>query len=212
MRLRITFAKTEAMRFTSHLDLYRAWERTFRRAGLPLAYTQGFKPHPKINLASALPLGFTSEGEILDAVLEYGLQLPKIKYKLVQALPPGLKIIDQEEVEMNAASLQKELDSSEYIVTLLDPVPNLGFELANLLRLEQIIRERREKSYDLRPLILKLSELPNDDDGFQRSFLQMTSKEGATGRPDELAAALGVSIGRVRIHRTRLIFSQEKTE
>ena len=73
MRVRITFAKTDAMRFTGHLDLHRAWERTFRRAGLPLAYTQGFSPHPRINLASALPLGFTSERELVDIWLEQEL-------------------------------------------------------------------------------------------------------------------------------------------
>jgi radical SAM-linked protein len=70
MRLRITFAKTEAMRFTGHLDLHRTWERCFRRARLPLAYTQGFNPHPRLNLAAALPLGFTSQGEMIDAWLE----------------------------------------------------------------------------------------------------------------------------------------------
>ena len=61
------------MRFTGHLDLHRAWERTFRRAGLPLAYSQGFNPHPRLNLASALPLGFTSEGEVIDVWLEQDL-------------------------------------------------------------------------------------------------------------------------------------------
>jgi radical SAM-linked protein len=70
MRLRITFAKTEAMRFTSHLDLHKTWERTFRRARLPLAYSQGFNPHPHINLASALPLGFTGDQEVIDVWLE----------------------------------------------------------------------------------------------------------------------------------------------
>ena len=67
IRLRIVFAKTEAMRYTSHLDLHRTWERTIRRANLPLAYSQGYNPHPRINLASALPLGFTSDCEVVEA-------------------------------------------------------------------------------------------------------------------------------------------------
>jgi radical SAM-linked protein len=70
MRIQITFSKTGAMRFTGHLDLHRAWERTFRRAALPLAYSQGYNPRPKMNLASALPLGFTSECEVIDVRLE----------------------------------------------------------------------------------------------------------------------------------------------
>ena len=73
-RLRLTFAKTEAMRFTGHLDLHHTWERTFRRAGLPLAYSQGFNPHPRLNLASALPLGFTSECEVIDVWLEQEME------------------------------------------------------------------------------------------------------------------------------------------
>jgi hypothetical protein len=69
-RYRITFSKTEAMRFTGHLDLHRTWERTFRRAGLPLAYSEGFNPHPKINIGAALPLGCLSRGDLIDAWLE----------------------------------------------------------------------------------------------------------------------------------------------
>jgi uncharacterized protein (DUF2344 family) len=66
MRIRAEFAKTEAMRFTSHLDLYRAWERLLRRAGLPLQFSQGYNPRPKLQLAAPLPLGMTSQVEIID--------------------------------------------------------------------------------------------------------------------------------------------------
>ncbi|HLE27799.1 MAG TPA: TIGR03936 family radical SAM-associated protein, partial [Anaerolineales bacterium] len=69
-RLRLTFAKTAAMKFSGHLDLHKTWERTLRRARLPLAYSQGFNPQPRLQLASALPLGFTSECEVLDAWME----------------------------------------------------------------------------------------------------------------------------------------------
>ena len=65
-RIRISFSKTEAMRFTGHLDLILTWERTFRRADLPLSYSEGFNPRPVINLAAPLPLGFISTAEIGD--------------------------------------------------------------------------------------------------------------------------------------------------
>ena len=87
MRLRIGFAKNDLMRFTGHLDLHRSWERIFRRAGLPLAYTQGFSPHPRINLASALPLGFTSEAELVDVWLEAELPLDEIARTLTARYP-----------------------------------------------------------------------------------------------------------------------------
>jgi uncharacterized protein (DUF2344 family) len=70
MRLRIVFSKTGALRYTGHLDLQKIWERTARRAGLPLAYSQGFHPQPKIQLAAALPLGFSGRAELVDIWLD----------------------------------------------------------------------------------------------------------------------------------------------
>ena len=70
MRLRITFSKTGSLRYTGHLDLQTVWERTARRAGLTLAYTQGFHPGPRIQIASALPLGIAGTAEIVDLWLD----------------------------------------------------------------------------------------------------------------------------------------------
>ncbi len=209
MRIRVTFAKTEAMRFTSHLDLHRAWERTFRRAGLPLAYTQGFRPHPRLNLASALPLGFTSEGEVLDAWLEQPIPIPEVREILERKLPPGLIIESILEIDLPSPSLQTELEASEYTITLLEPAPDLASRLEVLLASEHLFRERREKCYDLRPLILKLNVLPEDSRGLQRFLVLLTARERSTGRPDEVIAVLGFSPGKVRVHRSRLIFSQQ---
>ena len=69
-RLRITFSKGDTLKYTSHLDLMRIWERSLRRAGAPLAYSSGFNPRPRLQLAAALPLGHTGEAEWLDALLE----------------------------------------------------------------------------------------------------------------------------------------------
>ncbi len=91
-RYRITFGKTEAMRFTGHLDLHRTWERTFRRAGLPLAYSEGFNPHPKINIGAALPLGCLSRGDLIDAWLERELEPDEVAASLRGAAPPGIEI------------------------------------------------------------------------------------------------------------------------
>jgi len=69
-RLRITFAKGETLKYISHLDLARAWERALRRAGVPLAYSQGFNPRPKMAFAAALPVGYTATAEMVDILLE----------------------------------------------------------------------------------------------------------------------------------------------
>ena len=208
MRVRLTFAKTEAMRFTSHLDLHRAWERTFRRAGLPLSYTQGFRPHPRLNIASALPLGFTSEGEVMDAWLEQTIHPPDIQKALERTLPPGLQISGIQEIDIHTPALQAGLEASEFTLTLLEPAPDLDSKLEEVLTEEHLFRERREKSYDLRPLILRLVVQPEDEQGRQRLLALLSARERATGRPEEVAAALGLSPGKVRFHRNRLIFHQ----
>lgn len=106
MRVRITFSKTDAMKYVGHLDLHRTWERTFRRSGLPLAYSQGFHPQPRLNLACALPLGFTSQCEILDAWLEQDIPLDEIRQVVSGALPPGLEIHTLGDIDANSPALQ----------------------------------------------------------------------------------------------------------
>jgi len=207
MRIRITFAKTAEMRYTGHLDLHRAWERLMRRAGLPLAYTQGFSPHPRINLASALPLGFTGAAEVVDIWLEQELPLDEITTALRQAAPPGLRIEQVEAIDERAPTLQTVLQASEFAITLLEPVPDLDQRRAALLAAKDIPRERRGKSYDLRPLILELQILPQDEQSRQRLLVCLVAREGATGRPEELLEALGIDPLSTRVHRTVLIFS-----
>jgi radical SAM-linked protein len=208
MRLRVTFAKTEEMRYTGHLDLHRTWERTFRRAGLPLAYSQGFHPQPRLNLASALPLGFTSECEIVDAWLEQPIPTEEVRAALEQAAPPGIKIEEIQEVEEKAPALQTQVIASEYRITLMDSNPHLEQRIQELLTAESLPRERRGKRYDLRPLVEDLQQLPDDEQRRARLFLRLSSRPGATGRPEELLSALDILSASALIHRTKLIFDQ----
>ena len=208
MRIRITFAKTDAMRFTGHLDLHHTWERTIRRAGLPLAYTQGYSPHPRINLASALPLGFTSDCEIVDIWLEAEMPTADIKAALEHAAPPGMRILDTRQVDDRAPTLQTIVEASDYTITFLNPVPSLGEKCQALLAADALPRRWREKAYDLRPLILNLHPLSDDEDRRQRISVQLTTREGATGRPEEVIAVLGEMLEDTCVHRERLIFKE----
>lgn len=212
MRLRITFAKTEEMRYTGHLDLHRTWERIFRRAGLPLAYSQGYHPQPRINLASALPLGFTSQAEIADIWLEESLPLEQIAQALTRALPPGLQIIDIQDVPTTLPSLQTQVVAAEYIVTLLDPIDQLDNRLQEILSAASLPRERRNKIYDLRPLILELERQPNDTQGRHCLCMKLAAEDSATGRPEEVLQALDIAPESARVHRTRLFFRPEETQ
>jgi radical SAM-linked protein len=208
MRLRVTFAKTEEMRYTGHLDLHRTWERTFRRAGLPLAYSQGFHPQPRINLASALPLGFTSECEIADVWLEQPIPTEEARAALEQALPPGIQIKEIQAVEEKEPALQTQVIAAEYVITLMDPQPHLEQRLQDLLAAESLPRERRGKRYDLRPLVEELQQLPEDKQQRTRLLLRMASRPGATGRPEEFLAALDILPASALVHRSKLIFDQ----
>jgi radical SAM-linked protein len=194
------------MRYTSHLDLHRAWERAFRRADLPLAYSQGYNPRPKINLASALPLGFTSNGEVLDARLEKQIPLAVIAASLNEALPPGIQLDRLEEIDPREPALQRQIQSSEYLITFLDPFPELPERVQQLLAREQIKRERRGKVYDLRPLVEKISPLSRNEQGQQQISVQLAAREGATGRPEELISALGYDPLAARVERSKIIF------
>jgi radical SAM-linked protein len=208
MRIRITFSKLGALRYTGHLDLHRLWERAARRAELPLAYSQGFHPQPKLNIAAALPLGFSSRCEMLDMRLEHDIELDGLKERLQETLPAGIQLASIEQVDERAPALQTQVATAEYEVTLSDPSTSLGVDVADLKRRidsimgsESIIRERRGKTYDLRPLIESFELSPEG-----KISMRLRAREGATGRPEEVLDVLGIAFEGTRIERTRLIF------
>ncbi len=208
MRARITFSKTGALRYIGHLDLHAIWERAARRANLPLAYSQGFHPQPKINIACALPLGFLSRAEVMDMRLQTDIDLNELPSRLEKVLPPGISILDICTVEEAEPALQTQVQAAEYEVTPLEPVDaariQAGIEV--LLAAEHLPRERRGKSYDLRPLVEDLRMLPPDDHGISKLFMRLSAREGATGRPEETLDVIGIPSRATRIERTRLIF------
>jgi radical SAM-linked protein len=210
MRLRSTFSKTEAMRFTGHLDLHRTLERTMRRANLPLAYSEGFNPRPKITLASALPLGFTSEGEVVDFWLKEALPIKDISMALVKASPPGIIFHQFEEVGLRDPKLQTTILSATFTVTLLEPLENFEDKVSTILEAEDIPRSKTRKgktrTYNLRHLILDMQALPENEHGQQQLEMTLQAKEGATGRPDEVLEELGANPLAAKIHRKRIVF------
>ena len=211
MRYRVTFSKQGALRYIGHLDLHQVWERTIRRAGLPLAYTQGFHPGPKMQIAAALPLGFSGLAEIIDIWLQdapEGGQGPRppeasaledYRARLQAAAPPGLNLLRLEPVDPHAPALQTQVSAAEYELTLLEGLDDPAGRVASLLAQPSLPRERRGKPYDLRPLI--------EDLHLEGESLSMTlaAREGATGRPEEVLDALGLPPEAARVTRKRLI-------
>ena len=93
-RLRLKFSRGEELKFLSHLDLMRLWERAIRRAGLPLAYSEGFTPHPQIALAAPLSVGVTSQAELMDVVLSRWVPPQSFTAQIEEQLPRGIELLE----------------------------------------------------------------------------------------------------------------------
>lgn len=121
MKLRVRLAKQHMARYMSHLDLQRTLERILRRAGLPLAYTQGFTPHPKISFASALATGAGSEGEFVDVDLTEPVTPEEFMARANQFCSPGVAVVEARVAPPKGDSLFSLIDAAEYRLTLLVP-------------------------------------------------------------------------------------------
>lgn len=207
MRARITFTKQGALRYTGHLDLHRLWERAMRRADLPITYSQGFHPQPKISLASALPLGFSSLAEVLDVRFNEDIPTDEIATRLKDNLPADIRVTRVEVVDDRAPALQTQVISAAYDVHLTEPIDSgdLTRKVEALLISESLPRERRGKFYDLRPLVETLSVV-NESNGKIWLQMKLAAREGATGRPEEVLTVLGIEPEYAKVERTSLIF------
>jgi len=206
-RYRIRFAKSAQLRFIGHLDLHRTWERTLRRAGAPLAYSEGYNPRPRLNLGLALPLGCTSQGDLLDVVLEASWESGDLCQALHKAVPPGLIVEAVWPVPAGTPPLQREVSACVYQVDLAAAADaaQLQDAIQRLLGSDSLPRERRGKSYDLRPLIEELTLEFSEQAERPRVVMQLAAREGATGRPEEVLLELGLDPLAHVPHRARVL-------
>ena len=214
-RVRLCFSKGEQLKYISHLDLARTWERTFRRAGLPVAHTQGYNPRPRLQIAAALPVGVTGCAEYLDLWLTEALVPGELEARLSSCLPPGLKVRHVEETDLRAPALQSQVRAAEYRVEVQnqEPTEAVYSRVQALLESPSLLRQRHHKgkmqTYDLRPLIQAVTVEPGLEGGHVLTMRLQASPEGA-GRPDEVLKALGLSLGLYTIERTNLCFEFDK--
>jgi radical SAM family uncharacterized protein/radical SAM-linked protein len=117
-RFRVWFGKQGDMALVSHLDLVRLFDRIVRRGEIPISYTGGYHPGPKISIANALPLGMTSSGEIVDFECHTRMELAEFEAKLKAQFPPELPIYQVEEVDLKSPSATQILENAEYLLTL----------------------------------------------------------------------------------------------
>jgi radical SAM-linked protein len=206
MRLRVTFSKNGPLTYTSHLDLARIWERSLRRGGVPLAYSQGFNPRPKLQLAAALPLGHTAAAELLDVWLEKPMSVEALVGALKPVLPDGLAVSEVRQIVVKESALPTQVMSAEYIVTIRESEMGgeIGPRIEQVLAADELPCEKRGKPYDLRPLIERLWF---EREGEREIVLgmQLAARVGATGRPEAVLEVLGVGEALARYHRRQLL-------
>jgi radical SAM-linked protein len=154
MRLRFRFVKTGKVRWTSHRDVARMWERAFRRVQLPLAYSQGFSPRPKVSFGLALPTGAESLAEYLDVELAAGTEIDAdaLPDRLSAALPAGVDVTAAGVLDAGAASLQSEVTSCCWSVTVTGLAPAaLGERVAAATAAASLVVSRERKGVRARP-------------------------------------------------------------
>lgn len=206
-RLRLIFGKMGPTRFIGHLDLARTLERSLNRAQIPLAYTQGFNPRPRLQFAAALPLGFTSDCEIADFWLLEHVDPIIARQHLESTMAPGIVIHDLIDVDVDSGAIQNQIRAALYQVWLRDPFDPyvLHTRISKLLAKKSIMRERRGKDYDLRPLIFKLICQETETDHMML-MMELSLLPGKTGRPDEVLRALDIDPLTSLIHRKEFYF------
>ncbi len=193
-RLRIRYAKRGRLRFTSHRDFSRAFERAVFRARIPMAYSSGFNPHPRISYAGAAPTGSASEAEYLEIALAEQIDPAWAHEVLDEALPEGLDVI--EVVVSAGGSLADRLEASWWRIALDEPGPDaLPEALAALLAADEVMVERMTKKgmrrFDARGAILAARAGEAQADRPSCAILDVVLRHGSPSvRPDDVLAAL----------------------
>ena len=205
-RVRVRFTKMGKIRWTSHRDVARMWERAFRRLELPMAYTEGFSPRPKVSFGLALPTGHESLAEYLDIETTDGLlEVASLPTRLSGVLPSGLDATAAAWLPPGSASLQESVTSCTWrwiaapaaSGTAASGPAELASRVAGLLAAGEVVVDRIRKGQpytdDIRQGVLALSVLgPVDPDPRSGVWLEATLTTRPRGlRPSEVLAALG---------------------
>jgi radical SAM-linked protein len=195
-RLRVRYAKRGRLRFTSHRDISRAVERAVRRAGIPVAFSAGFSPHPKISYAGAAATGVASEAEYLELGLISHCDPDQVRADLDRALPAGLDAI--EAVEARTGALADRLEASSWLVRLDGVAPDVAaaavraFMAADEIEVERLTKKGRRK-LDARGAVIacELDRRAVEDQGVSCAILRMVVRHMTPAvRPDDVLAGL----------------------
>lgn len=196
--LRLKFSKNGKIRFTSHRDVARIWERSLRIANVPMVYSEGFSPRPRISFGLALPTGYESDGEYIDIrldddrPLQFGLdELPMV---LNEVMPLGIQVAELVILEARTPSLQQAVTSCVWDIAVKQPIAQLKEWTQQVLDAPTIVvtRERKGKAVtdDIRPFIHALEVKPAATAGSGSLLCAELGTQPRSLRPSELLTAL----------------------
>lgn len=212
MRALFLFGKNDRLRFVSHLDLQRFVQRAFNRTDLPIAFSNGFNPHPVMSFASALAMGWTSEYEIFDIKLTRDIDREFALSEMRRALPPGLPVIDVALVDDRHPKMMASLELADYRVTLPEESAQaIIAQIPGFMADESVMAVRKTKSgeklTDIRPMAVFIQAAGNV------LTMRLSANETSTLKPDLLISVLaeraGVEAPDAKIHRTALLGRDE---
>ena len=208
MRVRLRYRKVGKVRFTSHRDLARIWERALRRLALPVAYTEGFSPRPRLSFGLALSTGYESDAEYLDVDLDPqrtdGVDPVDLPGALSAALPVGIDAVAAAVVPPTSESLQHAVTSCSWRIEVVGAtLPQVTELVERALAADELVvtrqRKGREVTDDLRPAVLDVGVVTSTSSGVELDAELAVHPRSV--RPSELVAALGAAEleeGRVR--------------
>jgi radical SAM-linked protein len=191
-KLRVRYAKRGRLRFSSTRDFQRALERALRRAAVPMAFSAGFHPHPKISYANAAPTGTASEAEYFEISVTERVDPQLVRVALDEALPEGLDVL--EVAEATPGALADRLQASDWVIEFRDvPVETLRVAAVRLLAEERVevtrIMKNGPRTFDVRGAVVSLVALPGQDGtcAILRAVVRHTTP---AVRPDDVLSAL----------------------
>lgn len=200
MILRFRFVKLGRVRWTSHRDVARMWERALRRGRLPLAYTEGFSPRPRISFGLALPTGCESLAEYLDVSVTEPVDPDESAGRLSELLPDGVATTAAGQVDPGSPSLQQAVTSCSWEIEVAAPEAEVRDAVDRVLAAPTLPVQRERKGHvdtdDLRPAVLALSTAATSSGAVQLVAELATRPRGV--RPAELGQVMAVDLGLAR--------------
>ncbi len=214
-RLRVRFYRGEELKFISHLDIIRLWVRALRRARIPLEYTEGFSPHPRISLAVPLSVGVTAENELMDISITKVVSPHWFMDTVNRQLPESLKVLEATPIGPNVPSLQSQVRFTEYQVAVkTDKTEEDVKNIIDALLTQETLpwhheRDTGTRSYDLRHLIDDIWVIEARPSACLLG-MRLRCDESGSGRPEQVALALGFADYPQAIQRTKLLLGSHR--